>query len=136
MMVVRAISVWSILMLAAILNGFVRDTVITPRFGEPVGHVASTITLCAVILLVARLTIRWLGPRSSGEAWCLGLTWLLLTLAFEFLAGHYVFGQSWQRLLADYDLSRGRLWPLVLISTFVAPVVAVRLRGQVLGHPR
>lgn len=128
-MLVRAIAVWLLLMLMAIVNGLMREALITPRVGERAGHVASTLILCSVILLVAWLTIRWLGPRSLGAAWIIGVTWLLLTLSFEFLAGRYLFGHPWQRLFADYDLSQGRIWPLVLFATLVAPVLAVRLRG-------
>ena len=36
--------------------------------------------------------------------------WLGMTLAFEFLFGHYIAGKSWSLLLADYNLAAGRLW--------------------------
>ncbi|MCA8941101.1 MAG: hypothetical protein KDB80_00960 [Planctomycetes bacterium] len=130
MMLARAIAVWLALMLVAILNGFLREALLIPWLGERAAHVASTLILCSLILFVAWLSIRWIRPRSHGEAWTVGLTWLLLTLAFEFLAGHYVFGYPWQRLLADYDLSRGRIWPLVLVASFAAPALAVRIRGR------
>jgi hypothetical protein len=44
-----------------------------------------------------------------------------MTVAFELLAGHYLFGNTWERLLADYNVLRGRIWVLVLITTFLAP---------------
>jgi hypothetical protein len=43
---------------------------------------------------------------------------------FELLAGHYVFGNSWEKLLADYNLFRGRIWALVLIIILFAPLWA------------
>jgi hypothetical protein len=52
------------------------------------------------------------------------MIWLLLTLAFEFLAGHSLFGKPWDMLLADYDVVRGRIWVLVLMSTLLAPMWA------------
>ena len=45
-----------------------------------------------------------------------GIMWVALTVAFEFLAGHYVFGNSWKRLTADYNVFRGRIWILVLLT--------------------
>jgi hypothetical protein len=42
-------------------------------------------------------------------------------VAFEFGFGHYVSGAPWTELLADYDVRAGRLWPLVLFTTIVAP---------------
>ena len=58
----------------------------------------------------------------------IGAGWVVLTLAFEFLAGHYLFANSWERLLADYNVAQGRIWILVLITTLLAPVVVYRLR--------
>jgi hypothetical protein len=55
---------------------------------------------------------------------------VVLVLAFEFLAGHYLFGTPWSELLADYNVMRGRIWPLVLVTTFVAPYLAGRMRGM------
>ena len=54
--------------------------------------------------------------------------WVALTLAFEFLAGHYLFHNPWDKLLADYDVWHGRIWPLVPIVTLLAPVIAYRMR--------
>ncbi|MGQ9625254.1 MAG: hypothetical protein ACUVT9_07815 [Candidatus Bathycorpusculaceae bacterium] len=47
---------------------------------------------------------------------------------FEFIAGHYVFGNSWEKLLADYNLLEGRLWSLVLLTILIAPYIANKLR--------
>jgi hypothetical protein len=54
-------------------------------------------------LLTARLTLPWIGPESRAEAMWVGVQWLFQTLAFEFLAGHYLFGNSWEKLFADYN---------------------------------
>ena len=54
--------------------------------------------------------------------------WLVLTVAFEFLGGHYLFGQSWERLFADYDVRSGRIWLLVLATTAAAPLIAFTTR--------
>jgi hypothetical protein len=52
-----------------------------------------------------------------------------LTLAFEFLAGHYLFGNPWSKLLADYNLLRGHIWVLVLITTAFGPLLSAYGRG-------
>ena len=39
-------------------------------------------------------------------------------------AGYYLFGASWEALLAQYDVSRGEMWLLVLITMLMAPVAA------------
>jgi hypothetical protein len=51
---------------------------------------------------------------------------MALTVAFEFLFFHYVGGEPWPELLANYDLSEGRLWPLILLWVAVAPYLFYR----------
>ena len=127
-MLARAIVVWSGLLLIAIVNGAVRIAWFIPRVGDYWGHVLSTAALCVAILLVTWLAIGWLRPASSKEAVLIGVMWLALTLSFEFLGGHFLFGQPWERLLADYNLRAGRVWVLVLVATAVAPRVAFAAR--------
>jgi hypothetical protein len=128
-MIIRAIAVWFALALLAVLNGALRSAWISPRLGEHAGHIVSTFTLSGIILVVARLTITWIGVTTMRQAMTTGLVWLALTVLFEFGAGHYLFGNPWERLLADYNPLRGRVWVVVLIVTLVAPVLAVRGRG-------
>ena len=128
-MILRTLAVWLLLMVLAIANGVFRNSIVTPKLGEQAGHVVSTIILCLIILLVTFLTIRWIGPSTNRSALLIGVFWVFLTVCFEFVAGHYAFGHSWEKLLADYDVSRGRVWLLVPITTLVAPRVAVVLRG-------
>jgi hypothetical protein len=128
-MMARALGVWLLLLLAAILNGGLRETFIIPRTSEAAGHAISTITLCAAILLLAWLTAGWMAPATAHDAWLIGALWAALTLAFEFLAGHYLFGNPWSRLLADYNILRGRIWILVLMTTAIAPWLVAQSTG-------
>jgi hypothetical protein len=121
--------VWLGLLALAIINGGIREAHIIPRTGELAGHALSTVMLCVLILALAWLMIRWMRPASASGAWRIGGLWVLLVLGFEFLAGHYLFGTSWSELLADYNVARGRIWPLVLVTTVVAPFVAGTVRG-------
>ena len=124
----RALAVWCLLVVLAVLNGGVRDTWISPRLGDPIGRAVSTLMLCGLIFLTTWLTIGWIRPATQANALEVGVMWLALTLAFEFGVGHYGFGKPWRELLADYDLSRGRIWIAVLIVTLFAPLWAARLR--------
>jgi hypothetical protein len=124
----RALVIWSAIVPIAILNGAVRDLLIVPRVGAATAHVISTIALCVVILALTWMTIWWIRPVDDAAAARIGAGWLGLTLAFEFLAGHFVFGTPWSRLLADYNVAQGRVWILVPITTAIAPWLAARLR--------
>ena len=130
-MLLRAFVVWIGILALASLNGALRDLVMTPRLGDPVARAISTVLLCGLVLLVTWVTLPWIGPRSRGDALAVGGLWVACTLAFEFLAGHYLFRKPWAELLADYDLRRGRIWIAVLVVTFAAPCWIARLRGRI-----
>lgn len=117
----RATAVWGILLVAAIVNGGVRELALVPRIGPVAGHVVSTLLLAGAILLVAGLLGPWVGLPDRATALRVGCYWALLTLAFEFLGGHFLFGRSWHALLADYDVGQGRIWPLIPLLTALAP---------------
>ena len=83
----RALAVWCLLLLLAVLNGGVRDAWLSPRLGDPIGRAISTLLLCGLILLATWLTIGWIQPTSSGAALGVGALWVVLTLAFSGLFG-------------------------------------------------
>jgi hypothetical protein len=128
-MVRRSLVIWVVMLIAASVNGAIREAVLVPVMGDVAGRAASTLLLSGLVLLLAYVSIEWIHPRSGREAWAVGGLWVALTLAFEFLAGHYLFGNPWSRLLEDYDVFRGRIWILVLITTAVAPRLCARMRG-------
>ena len=128
-MFARAGLIWFGIMLAAILNGAFRDLLLAPRLGDLGARAISCLTLASAVLIVTWMSLAWIHPASMTDAWRIGLLWLAMTLAFEFGAGHYVFGTSWRTLVADYNLFAGRLWILVLITTLTAPAL-IYLVGQ------
>ena len=123
-MLLRTLLAWFILLAVAIANGFVREAFITPKTGRGLGHAISTVTLSVLIIMVGWLATIWIRPGSLQDAWTIGVAWMLCTLAFEFLGGHFVFGRTWSELLADYNLLAGRIWIMVLVVTLMTPVVA------------
>jgi hypothetical protein len=120
---------WAGLAVLGVLNGLGRG-LYQGRIGEQRAHQVSTATLVAGIVPYAMLVDRrWPTPTARAAAGS-GLTWVALTTAFEFGFGRSVAKQSWRTLLADYDLRRGRLWPLALAATGAAPAAARALRQR------
>ena len=120
-----ALGVWLILVIAAILNGTLRNSFISPRAGEYAGHVISTIIFVCVILVVTYLFLSVIRiDYTVTDLLLVGALWLVMTVLFEFVFGHYVIGHPWAKLLADYNILKGRVWVLVLIATFFAPLLA------------
>ena len=130
----RSVVIWFAILILASLNGAVRDLLVAPRAGDTIARAISTVILSGLILLVTWYTIRWIGAQSPRQALGVGAAWLILTLCFEFGAGRYT-GKSWSVILDDYDVTRGRIWALVPIITFLAPYWMGRLRGMWTSPP-
>lgn len=103
------------------MNGALREALLIPWLAGIRAHQVSTLLLVTLILTATRLLRGWLGVPDARTAWKVGAGWVAGTLAFEFLAGHFLFHTPWPDLLADYDVRTGRIWPLVPFVTLVAP---------------
>ncbi len=129
-MTLRALAIWVLLLVLANVVGALKVVFLIPRIGEYAGQLIGTLVFCPVIFAVTWGSIRWMNPAGTRDAVLIGLFWVLLTEAFEFLAGHYLFGNSWDELLSAYDIAEGRLWLLVPLTCLVSPVAVARLRGR------
>jgi len=127
----RAILIWFALLAVAIVNGGLRESMLVPWLGRGLAQAVSTVLLSGFIAVIAWFAVPWIAPRGVDEAWAIGFGWVTLTLAFEFLGGHFLFGKSWTELAVDYNVLAGRIWVLVLVVTLLAPVVTFARRGQV-----
>jgi hypothetical protein len=109
-------------MVLAIINAGIRNGVYKPIIGDLRAHQLSTIIFIAIILIVTYLVLGFSHLKlTTQETFIIGTVWLLLTICFEFLAGHYVFGNSWDKLIADYNILKGKIWSLVLVTLFFSP---------------
>ena len=125
MSLLRALLAWLGILLAAFVNGGVRETVLVHRLGTSLALAVSGLLLALVVLAVAFASIQWIGGRDRG--WRIGALWLALTLLFEFGFGALVQHKSWETMLRAYAFEGGNLWPLVLLALLVAPPLAKRL---------
>jgi len=116
---------WFLFMILAIINAGIRNGVYKPIVGDLTAHQISTLIFAIVIFVVTYLILRFSDLNlSDSQALFMGITWVILTIGFEFIAGHYAFGNSWEKLLADYNILNGRIWSLVLLIEFIAPLVS------------
>jgi hypothetical protein len=120
---------WMPMVIIAIANGMIREFGYGKFMGELRAHQISSLTGVALFGLYAwALSFVW-PLQSSRQAAVMGLIWLVLTVAFEFIFGHYVAKHPWSRLLHDYNAFQGRLWALVLVGVTIAPYVVYRIRS-------
>jgi hypothetical protein len=119
---VLAIGTWLLFTIFAIINAGIRNIVYKPYIGDLRAHQLSTIIFIIIIFIITYLVLRNTNLNlTTEETLIIGTIWLLFTICFEFLAGHYIFGNSWDKLLADYNILKGRIWSLVLITIFFSP---------------
>ena len=122
-MVLKYSLFWLGMPVAAILNAAVREKAYKNSIGELAAHQLSTLTLLILIAIYTWLISLGWKLESTGEALTVGAVWLVLTVAFEFGFGRLVMKHPWERLFYDYNIFKGRIWMLVLIWTFLAPLV-------------
>ncbi len=75
--------------------------------------------------------MQWIGATRQRQLFGIGFLWLILTLAFEFLFGHFVAGASWEQIAADYNVLEGGLLPFGMIILALSPLIAGKVRGVV-----
>jgi hypothetical protein len=116
-------SAWGGVVAAAFVNGSLHR-VYAPLMPELTATQLSEVLLP---LLVAPwvLRVERLHPLPDhASAVAVGAGWALATVAFEFVFGHYVNGDSWDALLAAYNVAHGRLWSLDVVAIAAAPLLA------------
>jgi len=126
--ILSALGIWLVLLVVAVTAGALRESVLTPRMGSQASHVVGTLVVAVVMATIIAIYV-CRGPRlPTAGRWAIGVFWLVLTVCFEFVFGHYVAGHPWERLLADYNLLAGRIWLLILAVLVLTPVLAGRSR--------
>jgi hypothetical protein len=111
----------------AMVNGGLRDLTYGKQFPPLQANQISCLTGIVLLGAVMYLYMRHWSLSSARQAIYIGLFWMALTVAFEFLFFHYFGGRSWEVLLDSYDMTSGQLWPLVLLWVAVAPYLFYRL---------
>jgi hypothetical protein len=128
--ILRAAAVWLLLLFVAFVAATVRVKLLEPRVGEPSAHVLGSLLVAVVFAALILALAPWVVPDlDARRLLVLGGGWTLATVGFEFGFGRWVMGHPWSRLLADYDLRRGRIWVLVLLVILVMPTLTRLLRG-------
>ncbi len=127
----RYLVAWLGMMVLAVANGGLRDVLYKDRVGELAAHQISTAALLVLLTAYFWLVTRLWPLRSARQAWSIGAAWLVMTLAFELVMGRLVVGNSWDRVLDDYNVLAGRVWVLVPLWVLVGPYAFFRLgRGR------
>ncbi|MFN4024836.1 MAG: hypothetical protein ACK4MQ_08385 [Hyphomonas sp.] len=106
--------------------GALRELVLIPAMGERTGHLVEfpmvTLAACAIGL--------WIGVKSHAPAIGIGLIGVAVLIVFESTLALSIAGLSLADYLANYDVTRGSLFPIGLALMALAP-----LAGRWLARP-
>lgn len=127
MLYIKSLGIWFILAVSAILVATFRVGILLPAFGEQTAHQLGTILYLVVQFIIIYFFIRKMKLKETKTLLRIGIFWVVITVIFEFVFGHYIIGHSWQKLFADYDLFNGRLWVFVLINNLAAPLIGGKM---------
>jgi hypothetical protein len=117
------------MVILAILNGAIRENAYSRFMSELSAHQLSTVIGLFLFGFYVWFVTGIFRIESSTQALVIGAMWVVMTVIFEFLFGHYVMRHPWSRLFQDYNLLKGRIWSLVLIWTAIAPYVFYQIRS-------
>lgn len=128
-----AVTAWVVAWLGGavigVVNGIAREATYGRLMSERVGHNVSGATGIAAFAGYFWMLNRHWPLARERDAVIVGASWLVLTVGFEFGFGRLVAKQSWEELLADYDVASGRTWPFVLAWVGVGPLVVRRAQS-------
>jgi hypothetical protein len=119
----KIILMWFLFIPIPIINGFLRESWYKKKVGELGANIVGFFVLSSIFLVYTYLFFKnQISNFHNNEIFLIGSLWLVMTLIFEFGIG-LITGRSWKYMLADYNVLKGRLWPLNLIIIFLAPFI-------------
>ena len=129
-LLLKASIIWVIIALFAIMNGIFRENVLVSILGQLMAVSVSGIMLSIIVFIVTYLFFPLIGKHHTLAYFFIGLQWVVMTLMFEFVFGHYVMGKSWSSISQVFNIMDGNLFIIVLVVSLFSPILAAKLKGK------
>lgn len=130
-LIFKSLVIWLVLMITAVANAAIREKLLVSVIGSGISLPVSGLLLSILIFLVAYVSLSFFGNNGVNEYLLIGISWFALTIGFEFLFGSLVAGKSWYEILQVFNIFKGNLFILALISTLISPWLSAKLRGLI-----
>ena len=128
---VRSLLTWILFIPIAFLNGTMRELMYKPYVGSLTAHQISTLTASVAYILLSFFMLgNILKDLGNKQLFLIGLSWVGMTMLFEFGFGHYINKVPWERLLMDYNIFKGYVWGLFLIIMLLTPYLVKLLKTR------
>lgn len=125
----RGFAVWILIALTETLHGTLRTIFLEPRVGDLASRQIGVLTGSLMILVIAYLTIDWIGASKARPLAAVGSLWFVLMLTFDVTLGR-AFGLSWERILSDYLPAKGGFMIIGMTVLALSPSMAFRMRSR------
>lgn len=122
--VITSIATWFLFVPIAIANGILREKTYKLYVGDLLAHQISTIIASLAFIALSYIMLRdKVSGMGMSQLLAIGLVWVVMTVLFEFGFGHYVGKATWEKLFADYNIFKGRVWGLFLLVVLLSPLI-------------
>lgn len=126
-----AFGIWFTYTAVDLLYGILRRLFVAPVLGEYTGHIINVAILIGLIVGLTYLFVNSLRIQyyKKTDFLFIGMLWLVLSVSAKFGYSRYFGESSWEQLIIEIDISKGRLLALVLLAELIVPFIfgAVRL---------
>ena len=125
---IKATTIWCLIVLVAILNGGIRESILNPMLGDKLALPISGVTLSAMILAVTYLFINWFKATDPNTFIKIGLFWGILTIGFEYGFGYFVLHHSPEEIHQVFNFEQGNLFILALLTSIFSPWLVAKIK--------
>jgi hypothetical protein len=123
----KSLFIWFSILVLGVLNGGLRNYIITPLIGEKFSRPLSGITLSCLIFIVSLIFIPLLGKGIKITYIQMGILWVLLTIIFETIIG-LILGSTFREIVNAYNVTTGDLWLLVVLFIGFVPFIVAKMK--------
>lgn len=126
----RVLLAWLAIIIAESVHGVLRQVILVPRIGDLPARQWGVLTGSLIIFAIALAIVRWMGAQTISDRLRVGGVWTVLIVGFEVGLGRAL-DLSWDRIVSDYDVTRGGFMLLGLLFLLLSPVLA----GAIMVRP-
>lgn len=121
--------IWFLIAVLAVGNGVFRQSVLVPGIGHSLALPLSGIILSVIVFAVTCLFFSFFGKQTVLGYFLIGVQWVVMTLVFEFMLGHYLLDRSLSEILQVFDIMNGDFFLIVLLVSLFSPLLSAKIKG-------
>ena len=119
----KYILIYPALFAVGFINGVVRELTYGKYMSGYTKYVVGTVS-GMVLIGIAIYFINYFWPfQDRMQAFLVGVIWAALTIIFESAMILFMMKKDIRAVLREYNITKGRLWPFVLLFVIIFPVL-------------